>query len=125
MPSRNAVRAALATLVLCAAPAFAAPRQVTFGAVATPVRVNEPFVVTVTVEAPDAEDCAKDVSVTGHMRLPGREPLTSKGTCDSPDGTTFRVRFVPTAAGEYEWSVRYAQGEYVRTGRGSVTVLAE
>jgi hypothetical protein len=119
------IRAALALVVLCAASVLAAPRQVSFGAVATPVKALDPFVVTVTVEAPDAGDCTKDVRVTGELRMAGRDPLTSRATCDSPDGAIFRVRFVPPVAGEYDWTVTYTQGEYVRTGRGAITVVAE
>jgi hypothetical protein len=114
---------AIGVLVMFAMDVASAPRQVTFGAPATPVRANEPFVVTVTVTAPDASDCDKDVAVHGEMRMAGRDPIQARGACDSRDGSVFRVRFVPAAAGDYDWTVTYRQGDFTRTGRGSITVV--
>jgi hypothetical protein len=109
--------------VLLAGGLRSAPRQVTFGATATPVGAYDVFEITVTVEAPDAANCFTDAQVTGELRGAGRPPLRVDGFCDSRDGTTYRVRFMPPAAGEYDWTVTLRQPGFERAGHGSITVV--
>ena len=117
--------AALAAAALTAATmAFRAPpAQVTFGAQATPVAAYDVFEVTVTVDAPDAANCFTDAEVSGEFGRAGAPPLHTEGFCDSRDGHVFRLRFMPSAPGEYEWTVRYRQAGFERAGRGLITVV--
>jgi hypothetical protein len=42
-----------------------------------------------------------------------------EGFCDSEDGSTFRIRFMPPAAGDYRYSVEYRQGRASRRSAGT------
>jgi hypothetical protein len=114
----------LCSVLVVLAAQDAAPGRVSFSAVATPVPVGQAFEVTVRVDRPTAADCERDVSVVGEFTHEQAEvPLRLKGYCASKDGSLFRVGFVPERAGEYSWRVVYQQGEFQRTGTGSVTVV--
>lgn len=116
---------AVALGILWASPvSMTAPRQVTFGAPATPVEVYDVFEITVTVDAPDVANCFTDASVSAEFRRAGAPPITVVGFCDSRDGREFRVRFMPSAPGDYEWSVTYRQAAFERMGHGSITAVA-
>jgi hypothetical protein len=68
--------------------------------------------VTVTVPRPTAGNPFTDVSVAGEFRREGGggAPVSVEGFCDSPDGGTYRVRFLPTQPGRYTYSVTFRQG---------------
>lgn len=123
MPHPFALATSLSLLVATIA-ASGAPARVTFSAIATPVAVDAVFEVMVAVEAPTAADCVTDVRVTGEFRHEAdREAVRVEGSCDSEDGSLFRVRFTPRRPGEYDWRVTYRQGEFERVGAGSLTAI--
>ena len=46
------------------------------------------------------------------------------GFCDSPDGSVFRIRFMPFSAGEYAFSVTYRQGGFEKAYAGRFQATA-
>ena len=62
--------------------------------------------------------------MSGWFAKEGRERVALDGFCDSPDGSLFRIRFMPSAPGEYKYAVTYRQGEFERTQSGSFTATA-
>ena len=67
--------------------------------------------VTLKVDKPDVKSSFTDASVEGQFGRAGdARRLEVLGFCDSPDGSTYRVRFMPTSPGDYSYSVTYRQG---------------
>ncbi len=110
--------ALLAVLLLCL-PAAVAPLgkssdQVSFAQSAKVVEAYDYIEVTLNVAAPKVANPFTDVQVTGEFRRPGAEPIEVQGFCDAPDGSVFRIRFMPTAPGRYTYSVKYQEGDRVQ-----------
>jgi hypothetical protein len=60
------------------------------------------------------------VSVSGHFNPVGQaNNFVADGFCDSPDGSIFRVRFMPSKPGDYSYSVKFRQGNVERLYHGS------
>ena len=59
-------------------------------------------------------NCFTDVAVDGELKSPSGAVTRVEGFCDSPDGRTFRVRFMPSEPGEHQWTVSYRQSEFKR-----------
>jgi hypothetical protein len=84
--------------------------------------VSSDFVeVSLNVARPDAANPFTDVTVTGEFAREGGAPLKVDGFCDAADGSVFRIRFMPTAAGRHTFSLRYRQGDFERTHTGAFT----
>jgi hypothetical protein len=76
--------------------------------------------VAINVLKPVPRNPFTSVSVSGHFSLIGQgSDLVADGFCDSPDGSVFRVRFMPSKPGDYAYSVTYRQGDIERLYRGS------
>jgi hypothetical protein len=116
----RAIHLASFSLVLLQ-PLDAAPAQVSFAASVSTVDVFDFVEVSLNVARPDAANPFTDVTVTGELTREGGVPLTVDGFCDTPDGSAFRIRFMPTAAGRHTFSVRYRQGDFERTHTGAFT----
>lgn len=106
---------AIAT-VICGTPA-----GVTFVPSAESVDSYDFVEVTVNVEEPDVGNPFTDASIEGHFAPAGEEPVKVDGFCDSTDGRVFRIRFMPTKAGDHSYSVIYRQGPYQATYKGKFT----
>jgi hypothetical protein len=48
-----------------------------------------------------------EVTVRARFRRDGEEPLTVDGFCDAADGSSFKVRFMPSKPGRYRYKVTY------------------
>jgi hypothetical protein len=70
--------------------------------------------VTLKVEKPTAANPFTDVSVTGQFNREGADSATVTGFCDSSDGSVYRVRFMPSKAGKYTYSVTFRQQDISR-----------
>ena len=67
--------------------------------------------VTANVSWPHPRNPFTDASFTGWLETPnGSNRLQMEGFCDSDDGSVFRIRFMPSAPGDYRYSVEYHQG---------------
>ena len=113
------VLSATAIALLASWPAWAA-RDVSFQPATPTVEAYDFAEVTVNVAAPDAVNPFTDVTLTGSFGKKGESARTAvEGFCDSPDGTVFRIRFVPTSPGDYTYQVSYRQGTVEKTATGS------
>jgi len=102
-------------------PLLAAPAQVTFAQSAAGVETFDFVEVTLNVVSPDAANPFSGAVVTGEFTRDGAAPLKVDGFCDAADGSVFRIRFMPMAAGRHTFTVRYRQGDFERTHAGAFT----
>ncbi|HTT60521.1 MAG TPA: DUF5060 domain-containing protein [Bryobacteraceae bacterium] len=110
--------------VALAASLCAAPREVTF---AQPPASTEAFDfvdLAIHVEGTDAANPFTDVAVRGWFEKPGGKRVDVDGFCDSSDGSLFRIRFMPSSAGDYNYSVAYRQDGYEKTATGTFHAVA-
>jgi hypothetical protein len=99
---------------------WATPREVSFAASAITVEAYNFAEVTVTVSSPDVRNPFTDASVEGFFEKVGdAKRVQVAGFCDAPDGSTYRIRFMPSSPGEYNYSATYHQGDYGRTQTGT------
>lgn len=108
---------ALQPLLVCSA--FA---DVTFTASAGTVDMYDFVEVTVKVAEPTAGNPFTDVVVEGWFAHNEGEQTHVDGFCDSTDGSTFRIRFMPTQPGPHSYHISYRQGSYEKTHRGQFSV---
>jgi len=100
--------------------ATAAPREVSFSAGAKSVEAYDFAEVTINVAAPDALNPFTDVTILGSFAKAGTSERTNaEGFCDSPDGSVFRIRFMPSAPGDYTYSITFRQGGFEKTSTGA------
>jgi len=99
----------------------AAPAGVTFDQSAPEVICYQFVEVTLRVDKPDVSNPFTDVTVEGQFALPGAQPVSVDGFCDSADGSLFRIRFMPTKAGDYDYSVTYRRGAHEVAHKGRFT----
>jgi hypothetical protein len=78
------------------------------------------FELTINVAGPAAQNPFTEVTVSGHFKQAAQgNDLVVDGFCDSPDGSIFRLRFMPSKSGQYDYSVTYRHGDLVRVYNGS------
>src|SRR6476659_2056394 len=97
----------------------AAPRDVSFSQPAASVEGYDFLEVTATVTAPDARNPFVEATLNGSFAKTGGSGRTDvEGFCDSADGSTFRIRFMPSSPGDYTYSIAYRQGAFEKTYSG-------
>jgi hypothetical protein len=98
----------LSCLALAACFTWAAQAGVTFSQSSPSVEAYDFVEVTVHADSPGVQNPFTEAALTGSFGKAGSsERLRVDGFCDSSDGTTFRIRFMPASAGEYTYSVVY------------------
>jgi len=80
--------------------------------------------VTLQVKPAAVKNPFTDVFVQGTFRQEGAAPIAVEGFCDSPDGTIYRIRFMPAQPGKYEYSITYQQGDFSQSHTGTFEVKA-
>jgi hypothetical protein len=80
--------------------------------------------VAVRVRNPAALNPFTQVTVRGRFQRAGDKPVTVDGFCDAPDGTQFKVRFMPPRPGRYTYAVHYGQPGLEQTFQGSFRAAA-
>src|SRR5262249_41225467 len=75
--------------------------------------------VTLAVKGSTAKNPFTDVSILGQFGPEGTDPISVDGFCDAADGTTYRIRFMPSKPGKHSYSVTYRQGDFTKTHTGS------
>jgi len=99
-----------AGLILAAGTLLAAPGEIAFSQSAATAEAWDFVEVTIQVSAPDVRNPFVDASVNGSFGKAGStERLKAEGFCDSPDGSIFRIRFMPSTPGDYAYTVVYRE----------------
>ena len=98
----------------------AAPREVSFSQPGSSVEPYDFLDVTAAVAAPDARNPFTDATLTGWFaKAGGGNRISVEGFCDSSDGSLFRIGFMPSSPGDYNYSVLYRQGGFERSHSGA------
>lgn len=105
--------ALVASLVLKAAPA-----NVSFTPAAASVEAYDFVEATVSITAPDVRNPFTDATLTGSFGKSGAARTSVTGFCDSADGSVFRIRFMPSFAGDYTYSLTYHQDGFEKSYDG-------
>jgi len=112
------------TFVVTPAVVRAAPKDVSFSTVSSPVEAYDFVEITATVDSPDAPNPFKDVTLSGTFATEGHsQSWNVEGFCDSVDGSIFRIRFMPVKPGIYQYSVRFKQGTFEKVTEGSIQAV--
>jgi hypothetical protein len=103
---------------------LAAPASVSYSTAPAQVGAYDFAEITATVASPDAHDPFEDATLTGSFAAEdGSHRRDVEGFCDADDGSVFRIRFMPTQAGSYKYSVTYRQGKFEKTTTGSFRAI--
>lgn len=104
-------------------PAHGEPAGVTFKQSAPSVEAYNFLEVTATVDRPDAKNPFTDSTLTGSFDSADGRPTQVEGFCDSPDGKTYRIRFMPSKPGDYSYAISYRQGGFQSEYKGTFHAL--
>ena len=105
--------------VLLASPARAEPGSVAFSQSASSVEAYDFIELQITVTSPDAKNPFGDASISGQFSAADAAPISVAGFCDSPDGSVYRIRFMPSKPGHYRYTVTYREGTYSKESSGT------
>jgi Domain of unknown function (DUF5060) len=106
-------------IILFAVSVSAAPRDVSLSAPPSTVEVYDVLELSAAISSPDARNPFTDASLDGDFVLAGSgETWHVSGFCDSEDGSAFRLRFMPPAAGSYHFTAVFTQGNFSKTFQG-------
>jgi hypothetical protein len=94
------------------------PRDIEFIQSARNVDTYDFVEIRLNVKSPDAENPFVDAAVEGWFARGDGRKIRADGFCDSRDGKTFRIRFMPSEPGKYRYSVTYRQRSYKRIYNG-------
>ena len=96
-----------------------APHDVTFSAPARSVEAFDIFELSAMISSPDAGNPFTDVSFEGDFSFPSSAKAWHvSGFCDSTEGSSFRIRFMPPFPGAYKFVVTFTQGSFSRSTQG-------
>jgi hypothetical protein len=111
-----------AILVLLAATDIAsAGGNVSISAPEQPVRCFGSIEVTVNVGEPAAGNPFTEGCLTGTFGLEGQTVTRVEGFCDAPDGSVFRIRFMPRTPGRHTFHVSFKFGDLTAEQTGAFT----
>jgi hypothetical protein len=97
----------------------ATPSNISFSQSAVSADVYDFLEVTVNVTQPDAPNPFTEALVSGSFATSdGSKQWQVDGFCDSQNGTIYRIRFMPSAAGDYNYNITYRQGPFERKYAG-------
>ena len=122
---RNSIRTSwlmiwLSLIVLSAGCNKVHPLSVSFSKSADVVEAYEFVEITADVSWPRVRNPFSDAVLDGWFEsADGTRKWQVEGFCDSEDGSIFRLRFMPPAAGDYKYSVEYRQGPRRITSSGT------
>ncbi len=78
--------------------------------------------VTLNVKGAKAKNPFTDVLVTGSCQREMQVGTMAHGYCDSQDGSVFKIRFMPSEPGSYNFNITYQEGADARTFNGTFQV---
>ncbi len=98
---------------------YAAPSAISFAQSAPAIDAYDFIEVTATASEPHAANPFTDASVSGSFETSdGSKHWQVDGFCDSAEGTIYRIRFMPPAAGDYRYNIAYRQGTFEKKYSG-------
>jgi hypothetical protein len=101
------------------------PDKITFTQSAESVECYDFVEVIIRLTERGVQNPFSDVTVSGHFGQSGQgNDLIVEGFCDDPRGTVFRIRFMPSKTGHYNYSVAYRQGGSELVHNGSFEAVA-
>lgn len=113
------------TVFAVAMPLCGAPKSVAFSQSAQSIEAYDFIEVVAQVTGPDVKNPFLDASFTGSFVKAGQNtPVQVTGFCDSADGNLLRIRFMPVAAGDYSFSVEYAEPGATNRFNGAFQAVA-
>ena len=91
---------------------------------AAEVAVFDFIEVTAKLPAAVAPNPFTDASIAGDFEPAGSaEQIAVDGFCDSPDGTPYRIRFMPSKSGSYTFHVTFKSGAVAQAYSGTFTAV--
>jgi hypothetical protein len=100
------------------------PVQIQFTQSAPQVAVFDFVEVTASVKTPTVGNPFAEASITGEFQQAGSATsIPVEGFCDSADGSTFRIRFMPSKSGVYTYHVAFKAGAETEAFSGKFTAL--
>lgn len=118
--SNHAVRKNMRFLVLAAPALLASPKGVEFSEAPASIEAYDFADIAIHVDGADAANPFTDVTVRGSFgKTGGGNRLEVDGFCDADDGSLYRIRFMPSSAGDYAYSIAYRQGGFEKTQTGT------
>jgi hypothetical protein len=117
-----------ALLLALAAATFTSPAaesRIQFHSSAGVVDCYDFVEITATVDPAPAGNPFTDVALEGSFGIKGEPRLTAEGFCDSADGRQFRIRFMPSKPGQYEYAVTLRAGALQSNHSGSFQARKE
>jgi len=106
--------------VLVSACSSPRPISVSFAQSGRTIEAYDFVEVTAQISWPRARNPFVDASLDGWFETTdGKQRWTVEGFCDDANGSLFRIRFMPPAAGDYRYSVDYQQGGAKRSWTGT------
>jgi hypothetical protein len=92
--------------------------RVTFTPSADRVPCYEFVEITLSTAGSRATNPFTGVTVEGAFGPRGSQPVRVDGFCDSSDGSVFRVRFMPSRPGSYDYTVKYREEGFEQSHQG-------
>jgi len=80
--------------------------------------------LTAQVSSPHAANPFTDASLSGVFRNGGDASWSVEGFCDSEEGGVYRLRFMPSAPGDYSYTIWFRQNGWTRSSSGAFHVRA-
>src|SRR6266581_3831011 len=80
--------------------------------------------ITARLDAPTIANPFTDACLRGEFAREGEAPVAVDGFCDAPDGSLYRIRFMPRQPGRYRYSVTFWHGTAEQTDQGTFTARA-
>ena len=90
---------------------------------ASKIETYDSLEITVSYQEPCPVNPFTDVSVSGIFELDDGGRTAVDGFCDSPDGTVYRVRFMPVKPGDYAYTVEIEGSGTARKFKGEFTAV--
>jgi len=95
------------------------PFKIIFAQNTQQVEIYDFIEITLNLKKPVAPNPFTDVVVKGEFSDPTGKKIQVDGFCDSPVGSLFKVRFMPSIPGDYTYSVVFRSGDKEELSTGS------
>jgi len=119
LPSRTSLLALFLAIVFSPSALRPAPHDIAFSIPPRTVEAFDIFELSASLSSPDAANPFTDASFEGDFSLDSSSKTWHlSGFCDSPNGSPFRIRFMPAVVGTYKFRVTFTQASFTRSLQG-------